>query len=221
MSLADLRQAIQRREAEPGDSGVTIVELVISMLIFSVVLAVYFGALVSMAQTTGRAKDAVNAADALRSTFYSMEDQVRFATSINRPVQGTSGSWYVEFESTQLPNSLPSMCYQWRLDPATKTLSYRTWAENTTTVTAWHGVAWDVQSIGSGSPFAFSEATSTILAQKLTVSLQAIGPKAQVLAQQSTTFVSRNSSMLSPTNPDTDGNGVSDSQVCITKMDRP
>lgn len=221
MNLADLRQRIQRRRGDPDESGVSIVELVISMLIFSVVLGIYFGALISMAQTTARAKDSVDASDALRSTFNSMESQVRFATSINRPVKGTSGSWYIEFESTQLPNSQPAMCYQWKFDPTAKTVSYRTWTENTSTVTAWHGVAWEVQAIGSGSPFAFAKATSTILAQKVTVSLQALDPKAEVLAQQSTSFVARNSSMLSPTNDDTNGDGVSDSQVCIAKMNRP
>ena len=218
-ALESLRR--RARGERPSDEGVSIVELVIAMLIFSVVLAAYFGALISMVNTTARAKNSVDASDALRATYNTMEQQVRYATSINRPVQGVSGAWYVEFESTMLPNNMPSMCYQWRLDPTTKVMSYRTWSEDGVTVTAWHGVAWDVESIGAGSPFTFTKASATILAQSLTVGLQATGPSGELLGQQSTTFVARNSSTRSRSNPDDNGDGVSDDQVCVIRMDRP
>jgi hypothetical protein len=144
---------------------------------------------------------------------------VRYATSINRPVKGGTGAWYVEFEATNLPND-QKLCYQWRLDTTSNVLSFRTWDESSVTVDAWQGVAWNVATPGGGSPFVFGMATNTILAQKLTVNLQVTGTAGQVLAQQGTTFVARNSTK-SITNPDVNGDGVSDSQVCFPTMDRP
>lgn len=221
--MTDRIERLRRRASfpRPSEDGVSIVELVIAMLIFSVVLAAYFGALISMVNTTSRAKSSVDASDAMRAAYNAMERQARFATSINRPVQGVSGAWYVEFESTMLPNNMPSMCYQWRLDPATKVMSYRTWSEDGVTVTAWHGVAWKVESIGGGSPFSFTAATPTVVAQTLTVSLQAKSSSGEMLGQQSTTFVARNSSTKSLSNVDSDGDGKSDVEVCTSRMDRP
>lgn len=222
MSLAVLRQKVSRRRQEPDEEGLSLIELVVAMMIFSVVLAIYFGALISMANTTTRARSSVDASDALRATFNTLDHQVRYATSINRPVKGGSGAWYVEFEATNLPIGPPKMCYQWRLDPSTKVISYRTWDEGGVTVGAWKGVAWDVEAPGGGSPFVFAEATPDILlAQTLTVNLQVMGQSGQVLGQQGTSFVARNSSAGSITNPDTDGDGVSDNEVCTTGMDRP
>ena len=220
MSLTRLRPRA-RHAAEDPDEGLSLIELVIAMMIFSVVLAIYFGALISMANTTTQARSSVDASDALRATFNALDHQVRYATSINRPVQGASEAWYVELETTNLPNGDPNVCYQWRLDPSSKVISYRIWDEGGVTVGAWKGVAWHVEALGGGSPFVFAEAIDPILAQKLTVNLQVTGQPGQVLAQQGTTFVARNSSKGSITNPDINGDGVSDSEVCMTRMDRP
>lgn len=221
MSPAVLRPRAPHRGEEPDDEGVSIIELVVAMLIFSVLMSVYFGALISMANTTTQAKNSVDASNALRSAFNALDHQVRYATSVNRPVMGVSGAWYVEFEVTDLPENAPNMCYQWRLDPSSNVISYRTWKEDGVTVTAWHSVAWDVVAPGGGSPFEFGMATDDILAQKLTVNLQVVEQSGNVLAQQGTTFVARNSSEGSLSNDDVDGNGVSDNEVCTDRMDRP
>ena len=221
MSLRRLRSRSRHVVEHPADEGLSLIELVVAMMIFSVVLAVYFGALISMANTTTQARTSVDASDALRATFHALDRQVRYATAINRPVKGGTGAWYVEFEATNLPVGPPNMCYQWRLDPTSNVLSYRTWDESGVTVAAWQGVAWNVAAPGAGSPFVFAMAAGTSLAQKLTVNLQVTGQAGHVLAQQGTTFVARNSSAGSITNGDTNGDGVSDSQVCMTGMDRP
>lgn len=221
MSLADHRPRWPYRREESDEAGVSAMELVVAMLIFSVVISVYFGALISMAGTTAKAQNSVDASDALRATFNAMDHQVRYATAINRPVQGSSGIWYVEFESTMLPNNAPALCHQWRLDPVAKVLSYRTWREDGITVSPWRGVAWDVDSTSAGSPFVFTPVTSTVVAQTLTVSLQFKAPDGRIVAEQSTTFIARNSSTKSLSNADDDGDGVSDDEVCTSRMDRP
>lgn len=221
MSLTRLRPPAPRRRDDPGDAGLSLIELIVAMMIFGVVLAIYFGALISMANTTRKAQTSVDASDALRATFNALDHQVRYASSVNRPVQGGAGRWYVEFEATKLPNGAPNMCYQWRFDPTSKVISYRTWSENVATVGPWRGVAWDVVSPGSGSPFVFSAATPFVLSQSLTVTLRVEGVASAVLAEQSTTFVARNSSNDSITNKDNNGDGVSDTEVCTSRMDRP
>lgn len=222
-ALRDSRSADGRGSVD-REEGLTIIELVVAMSIFTIVLSMYFSALISMSHTTVRAQDGVDAADALRATFNTLDHQVRYATSINRPVQGSSGAWYVELEATNLPNAQPDMCYQWRLDPATNVMSTRTWSEDgTSSVTAWHGVSWDVTAPGGGSPFTFVAAEGSVLKQSLSVSLEVVSATAGTgqLAQQTTTFIARNSSSKSPSNIDADKDGVSDHAVCMTGMDQP
>lgn len=203
------------------DAGLTIIELVVAMMIFTVVLAIYSGALMSMSKTTARAQGSVDASDALRKTFNVLDHEVRYATSINRPVKGISGAWYVEFEATDLPNEQPTMCYQWRLDPTTNILSTRT-RSGTDAVTAWQGVSWDVKAAGGGSPFVFVPIGGSVLRQSLTVRLMVDGLTTGELAEQRTTFIARNSSeKKSLNNPDSNSDGVSDSPVCTVGMDHP
>jgi len=208
------------RRQDQDDAGLTIIELVVAMSIFTIVLGIYFSALISMSHTTVRAQDSVDASDALRATFNTLDHQVRYATSINRPVKGASGSWYVEFEATNLPDAEKPMCYQWRLNPATNVLSTRTWREDgTSVVTAWRGVSWDVKSgnVVSGvamSPFEFTPVGGSILRQSLTVSLKVDGAPSEQLAAQKTTFIARNSSAKSIGNDDAN-------RVCLTGMDQP
>jgi type II secretory pathway pseudopilin PulG len=198
------------------------VELVVAMSIFSIVIAIYFSALISMSKTTVRAQDSVDASNALRATFNVLDHQVRYGSSINRPGQGASGAWYVELEATDLPQNAFPMCYQWRLDPATHVLSTRTWTEDGTSVaTAWHGVSWNVQAGGGASPFEFAPASGAVLRQSLTVHLTVDGLTTGQLADQETTFIARNSSSSSQSNKDLNGDGASDNPVCTAGMSRP
>lgn len=214
---------------EARESGLTLVELVVAMSIFTIVLSIYFGALISMSHTTVRAQDGVDASDALRATFNTLDHQVRYATSINWPVTGSSGAWYVELEATNLPNGEKPMCYQWRLNPTTNVLSMRTWKEDgVSSVSAWHEVSRDVKTgnVAGGvaaSPFVFTAAHDAVLRQSLNVHLVVDGPGTSKLADQATTFIARNSTSNSPSNSfvDTNGDGVNDKAVCTAGMDHP
>jgi type II secretory pathway component PulJ len=200
----------------------SLMELIVSMSIFVIVLIVYFSALITMTHTTVRAQDTVNAADNLRAAFNALDHQVRYASAINRPGTGGTGNWYVEFEATDLPSGEPDLCYQWRYDVTEDTLAYRTWSEDgISTVSDWRGVSWNVLPSGAGDPFAFTAADGTILRQTLTVNLKVEALTNGEVAAQSATFVARNSSYSSQSNVDADLDGVSDSPVCTTGMDRP
>ncbi len=210
------------RAVRRADDGLTIVELVIAMSIFTIVLIIFFGALISMSQTTSQAQQRVDASNAVRAAFTTMDRQVRYASSINRPVESGSGKWYVEFELTELPDDQDPLCYQWQFDDDAGTISYRTWREDgVSSVSDWVGVAWDVGSTDGGSPFTFVAAGDGRLRQTLSIRLNVLSTSGEQLTELSTEFVARNSSSGSDTNVDADSDGISDSQVCLTGMDRP
>lgn len=212
------RLRAQRAESE---EGLTLIELVVSMMIFTIVLGIYFSALMSMSRTTVEAQDTVDAADNLRATFNALDHQVRYATSINRPGTGPSGAWYVEFEATDLPDNQPALCYQWRFDPAAESTAYRLWTQDgVSSAGDWHTVSWDIQAADGLDPFEFSPAGGTILKQTMTVNFQVVGARTGEVAAQSTTFVARNSSYQSPSNEDANHDGVSDTPVCLSGMSR-
>lgn len=212
---------------EARDGGMSVIELITAMGIFTVVLAVFLGGLVTMARGTTRATQVADTSDSLRATFQAMDRQIRYASSINRPGTGASGAWYVEFIATELPDSQDPLCTQWRFDPTAQTLAYRTWRDTpSSTVTPWHtaahGVSYDSSS--GQRPFTFTPASGTHYRQQLTVVVN-IGPGAvpgaEVTGDVSTVFVARNSSETSPSNPDANGDGASDAPVCTSHLSRP
>ncbi|WP_062386898.1 PulJ/GspJ family protein [Demequina iriomotensis] len=221
--MAPVTSLITRlRERADRDSGMTIVELVVSMSIFTIVITIFMGALISMAHTTSEAQRRVDAANSLRASFSAMDRQVRYASSINRPVRGPSGDWYVEFELTDLPAGQAPLCYQWRLDDDAETVAYRTWRrDGTSSASNWVTIAWNVARVGSGSPFTFASADDSRMRQSLTLELAATQTEPSAAVDLSTTFVARNSSTASTTNADANSDGVSDNQVCIAGLGRP
>jgi len=221
------------RDEQPRDSGMSIVELVTAMAIFTVILSIFLAGLISMAHTTARATQVVDASDSLRASFQALDKQIRYASSINRPGVGPSGSWYVEFVATDLPDGQLPLCTQWRYDPTARTLGYRTWRDDPgSSVSDWRIVAFGVTNdTGAGQvPFGFRaagdpSAAGTVTArQELTVSLVVDadpGPGGTVQSDVATAFVARNSSDASPSNADVDADGQSDTPVCTSHLSRP
>ena len=214
------------------DAGLTLVELLAAMGIFTIVIVVFMGGLITMTRSTVRAQDVTDAGDAVRMAFQTMDKQIRYASAVNRPGVGPSGSHYVEFIATSLPDGQDPLCTQWRFDPTARTLAYRTWRDIPTgTPTAWRVIANDVRNDLTASPpdvpFAFDPAGSAGLThQQLRVSVDVgrgvAGSTEVVGADVSTAFVARNSSYSSQSNSDTTpADGVSDHPICSSHLDRP
>ncbi|WP_182111189.1 MULTISPECIES: type II secretion system protein J [unclassified Actinotalea] len=212
------------------DGGLTLIELLVSMGIFTVVLVVFMSGLISMTTSTVRAQDVTNAGDAVRSAFQTMDKQIRYADAVNRPGVGASGSYYLEFRTGAQPDGLAPLCTQWRLDPTARTLAYRTKRDvPSAPVSPWRTIATDVRNPLSGPdknmPFRFEAAGGASARQSVTVSLDvgrgAAGPDAVTGADMGTVFVARNSSYASPSNPDLDSDGISDTPVCGNPLERP
>jgi len=215
----------QEREA-----GFTLTELIVSMSIFLVVLTVFISGLISMSRATMRAQDVTDAGDSVRAAFQTMDKQVRYASSINFPGTGTSGSYYVEFITEAQPDGQDPLCTQWRYDPTARTLAYRKWRDvSGGTVSPWLNVASDVRNTLGGAspnpPFTLVRAGASYVRQELVVSVDAgrgaEGANAVIGADIGTVFVARNSSASSQSNADTNSDNVSDTPVCTSHLERP
>lgn len=223
--MSRLRAATRR-----GDTGITMVELLVSMGIFVVVLSVVLAGLVSMTRSTTRVQDVTNAGDSVRRAFQTLDKQVRYATAVNYPGVGASGAHYVELLTTAVPEGQMARCVQWRVHPTSRQLEVRSWADSpTATRTAWStvatGVRNDLTSATPNRPFVLRPASGTSLRQQLTVSLDVgrgpAGLNKITGADVRTTFVARNSSHLSQSNADANNDLASDTPVCTSRLERP
>ncbi|WP_194908091.1 type II secretion system protein J [Quadrisphaera sp. INWT6] len=205
--MSGARGLVRRPWAADGgarpDGGVTLVETLVAMSIFSVVMAIFMSAVLSMTTSTSRVNNTADAGDGVRAVFLRLDRQVRYADAINQPSAAPGGRWYVEFRTAQRAGGQPTLCTQWRYDPTTASLQFRTWDDGQTPADSFSTVATRVlPDAGSGSPFAVALAGADHVNQKLTVSVTSgtgTGDSAG-RASMTTSFVARNSSITSPSN---------------------
>lgn len=189
-----------------GDAGMTLVETLVAMGIFTVVLAVFMAAVVSMTSSTSRVNATADAGDGVRAVFLRLDRQVRYADAINQPVSSARGSWYVEFRTSQRAGGAPTTCTQWRYDPTARVMQFRTWPDGQVPADAFQTVTTRVLPVdASGSPFSVATADADHLNQKLTVSVTSGSGSGTSAgrASMTTSFVARNSSVQSPSNTGT------------------
>lgn len=203
------RTRVARHRATTGDDGFTLVEFIVAMGIFAGLLAIFATAVSSFASTTVRINRTADQSAHARTAFNLLDKQVRAATAINPPGANTANvNWYVEFQQVAL---LPNTCTQWVLRTDTHTLAMRTWVSGPTTAqtpTPWRTIATDVVNYSTPSttatnvaPFTFTAATAGLEKQQLSVNLlfrqSLTGPVTTI----GSTYVARNSSSTSVTNP--------------------
>lgn len=149
-----MRALRAKRLARPED-GFTLVELLVSMMIFVIVLTLVFSGTMVMEHALRKAQGQSDNLDASRKVIQLLDRQVRYANAITQPgVGATPTSTYIEWQSGDTDQ--PQTCTQWRFDSAAGTLGYRTWAVPTTqggavTATAWVNEAFGVAAV-SGTP---------------------------------------------------------------------
>lgn len=221
-----IRAAIRQ---DRRDAGMTLVELLVAMGIFTLVIAIFMGGVVMMTRGTVRADVTAASGDSVRNVFQRLDRQVRYAESVNYPGTGVSGARYVEFRTGAAVSSTGvAMCTQWRWDPASGHLQSRTWRDVASApVPAWTTVISDVLPDGSKTaaeyPFQVlaANAGANQPRQRLTLRLLVGSENADARVSSETTFVARNSSKDSVSNADADNNGQSDTQVCVAAAGRP
>lgn len=222
-----------RRGGADPDGGFSLPELLVAMLILTVVSSVFMAGIIQMSRNTVQSEITVDAADSVRRVFQRLDKEMRYADAVNFPGTSGTGRRYLEFRVPAVAaRTGVTTCVQWRWDPATERLESRTWAETAGTLPAFGTVATDVV-LGTDPatpdpndppypyPFGLVPASPDHPRQAVTFRLQTRADVGVRDIQSQSLFVARNSTVDSPGNTDTNGDGVSDSPACWRAGIRP
>nr|WP_166792583.1 hypothetical protein [Cryobacterium algoricola] len=200
----------------------TLLELIVSMGIFLLFVALVLGTTVTIAKSASRSQLVAESSNTAVTVFGMFDRQTRYADAINFPGAGSGGKRYVEFRTpADSAASGVTTCVQWRFDPVAGTLASRTWSDLTGTPGTFVIKASNVIDDGTGYPFALTAAVSSTAAvgtgmrmQQLSVAIHIGNAGLDAGALMKTSFSARNSSDASPSNAQTAHAGVSDTPVC-------
>lgn len=173
----------QSRSGVPGDAGMTLAELMVSMAVMSVVTALATTGIVQMYRDSTRTEALSSEMTQLQVAFQQLDRSVRYATGISEPnVTATpGGDWYVEW-STMAGGE--TSCTQLRLHGSTGLLQRR--SATTAHVTGWATVASFV--VGSRPFVMLPASTSGFPHQQLTVDLTVQPPEGSPQPARRSTF---------------------------------
>jgi hypothetical protein len=113
--------------------GFTILELLVSRILMAVVSTTFLAATNAIYSGIHKQQGITDAADGNRRAFELLDKQVRYASAINTPGTAADGNFYIEYMWSKSTGSLDAVtCTQWRLNPTTDVLQYRSWAAGST-----------------------------------------------------------------------------------------
>ena len=195
------------------DTGATLVELLVGMLVMVIFMTIFTGAVVSMARTVVKVDAVTSSAAQVDKAFLTLDKLVRYANAITTIGTAPSGGWYVELDTVDTAASKDT-CTQLWVDFTTKRLRVRTWDARTAIglpiPSAWKTLADNIQpkdTTGAAyQPFTVSAVGASAPAgarfQQLTVTLTAGTSKVTSASttRASMTFTALNSSASDPTN---------------------
>jgi prepilin-type N-terminal cleavage/methylation domain-containing protein len=178
------------RAGRPADAGLTLIEVVVSVAIMSVFLAMVTGAMLRLFQTSNAVTTTSAAHGQLNTAFMRLDKQIRYAAGISTPA-AVGGDQYVEWVTT---NTGTAICTELRLHVSNNQLQQRTWTDGTSPVTptAWLPLASDVT---GSTPFTFSAADATSNFQRLELKLTATPAGLKTGKQLDVLFTAMNTSL--------------------------
>ncbi|MEO6944809.1 MAG: type II secretion system protein [Lacisediminihabitans sp.] len=193
------RSGRSAQDQDFAESGVTMVELMITILVFSIFLAVVLSSLVGITKASTQAQTIARSSTGVLIVFQNFDRAIRYADVINAPAAAAGGR-YVEFRVPAKDVASVATCTQWRYVPSTKVIQSRQWPDGATgSATAWATKLTFVFDDGANYPFALIPAGGTgSTMQQLKLTIDA-GNASQKGALVTTNFVARNSSAASNT----------------------
>ncbi len=209
-------QTVRRlRDRRADDQGFSLIEVLVSMGIFSIVLSIMVAGVMQWTQATAKNIKVSDQTTTARNTFNRLDKTVPAASAINYPTQVGGTRWYVEL---QVKATNPATCTQWKLDGASNVLSTRTWDTLTTKVAppTWTVIARDVvndEIAGSPAPFVLQNPNANSGKQMLRIALH-LRAGTDPVSLTNGTFVARNTSTMTETLPV--ASGGQGSTVCST-----
>jgi len=163
------------RSKERSDAGTTLVELIISMTIFSLALAMVYGVLITVQRQT---KDATSRADSVgnaRLALQQIDRQVRSGNVLYNPASETlplSMRVYTQANGDQ-------RCVQWQVwNGKLRTRSWSTTWQTDGLVSEWGIVARDVVNTTASPPFALQGGSTAYGSRLVDITLQVKSPTA-------------------------------------------
>lgn len=186
-----------------NDDGTSLIELVVGMMLMSIFLAMFTGAVVAMNRAENKTEAVSLTSSQLNQAFLTLDKSVRYASAISQPGTGSSGDWYVELRTT---NAGSELCTQLRID--SQQLQRRTWAPGSSP-SVWlpltsyltNGAA---PANGAPVPFVLKPvAPSDTNVQQLTFNLVTVsgGGSTQTTSNSSFTFTAADSTIPAPPGP--------------------
>lgn len=177
-----------------GDTGITLIEMVVSLSVLAIFLTIFTGATVSIYSTTNRAEALMDSSAQAHLAFNRLDLSVRYASAIGQPRPDTAGNPTVAFRSGVAEGTI---CTQLRVDQSSRQLQQRTWSVvdgGWDALTGWTVLASSVRAADGVAAFTLTE-PGEIPRQQLTIRLVATsGPDSSAsTAQVDATFVAFNS----------------------------
>jgi hypothetical protein len=204
MITAVTRRLRDRRLA--ADAGTSLAELIIGMALMALFMAIFTGAVVTMAKT-GNKVEAVSLSNSqTNQAFLRLDKTIRYATNITTPGVSTTGTWYVEIDTT---NTGQEVCTQLKVNKATQQLQQRSWNVTNSvaqTASAWTGMASYITNGGAAvgsatAPFSTPPSPTGVSSpfQRLTITLVAsYGNPQPTTNQTQMTFTALNTPTVAP-----------------------
>jgi prepilin-type N-terminal cleavage/methylation domain-containing protein len=163
--MTAIARVLHRRRSNGNDGGYTLTELLVSMGIFALLLALVAAATTTMFKSLWKQTGQTDNLDNSRKVIALLDKQVRYANAINTPGTGSDGNFYVDWRSGN--QNQQQTCYQWRLVLSSKQLQYRTWqpplfSGTTPAASSWVTVGTGVTAPASTPLFSITPPTSAL-----------------------------------------------------------
>jgi len=214
--LIENRLVARLRNGTKREEGFSLMELVVAMGIFTIFIAIFLGAVVSLARGTSQARITAESTSGVLTVFQNLDRQIRYSDSINYPGVGATGYRYIEFR-TPASSTVENVtkCTQWRFLPGKNRIESRTWPDGLGSVaTPWATKLTNVVDVaGVGYPFGMIPAvdgTKQVFVLTINAGTAGIDAGADITTQ----FIARNATFEAQSNADANGDGASDTPVC-------
>lgn len=180
------------------DAGVTMMDVVVSMTLMAIFMAIFTGGTVRMFRSAAQVQATADAQVQITTAFLRLDKEIRYAAGISQPGLALSDQ-YVEYLTT---NSGVGICSELRLNVAAGQLQRRTWQQGATPLapTPWIPLA---TSVSSAQPFTYWAPDTRYNFQRLQLRLDAtVGTGGTAVTKHTdVTFTALNTT-LSAANPD-------------------
>ena len=178
-----------------GDAGITLIEVVVSMSIMAVFMALFTTGILQIFDVANKTESMTTAQSQVNTAFLRLDKEIRYAAAISTPAP-VSGSPYVEYLTT---SSGVSLCTELRLNRTAMQLQRRTWTQGVLPLvpSGWLTLA---SGVTSATPFALvaADAADASSYQQLRISLvvSAGGSRTATTRTSDITFTAMNTTMV-------------------------